>query len=58
MGFEFVGASNGMFHSPFRATVVVFGVSDVGPVLGAVCVITTRREDCVFRIEGVVSFGV
>jgi hypothetical protein len=58
MGFKFVGGSDGMFHNPSHATLLVFGVSDVGLVPCEVCVTTARREECVFKIEGVACLGV
>jgi hypothetical protein len=54
MGFKFVGASNGVFHSPFYASVVVSGIGDVWFMPCEVCVTTAKREDGIFSVEGVV----
>jgi hypothetical protein len=57
MGFKFVGASDGVFHSPFHASVVVFGIGDVWSLPCKMCATIARREDGVFRVEGVVCKG-
>jgi hypothetical protein len=53
-----VGDGDGIFNGPSHAVVVVFGVNYVGPMPCEVCVITARKEDCVFMIVGVIGFGV
>jgi hypothetical protein len=48
VGFKCMGAGDGVFHGPFYAAVSVFGVGDVGSMLGKGRVTAARREDGFF----------
>jgi hypothetical protein len=50
--FQSMSASDGMFHSPSHASVVVFGVCNVGPLPSKGSITIAKGEDHIFRVEG------
>jgi hypothetical protein len=52
-----MSAGDGMFHSSSHAGVVVFGARNVGPLPSEGSITTPKKDDHIFRVEGVVGIG-